>query len=345
MKVIVLAGGLSPERDVSFSSAALIANALLDNGHQVFVLDLFLGYEGKLEECSFVSSASKTRFSSSVPEREPDLHRLQQDHPEIVGPIGPQELPLCSLADRVFIALHGSVGENGQIQALFDLHRISYTGTGYAGSLLAMDKDLSKTLVETLGVKTARWAVIDDLSGIGEIESPVGYPCVVKPLSCGSSIGISMAANASEFSKAVASAKTYENRILVEEKITGREFSCGILGGKALPVIEILPRQGFYDYKNKYQKGLADEVCPAVLGAEETRAIQETTERIHRLLRLGFYSRTDFIMDSKKDFYFLESNTLPGMTPTSLLPQEASAAGVAYAELCERILSAGVSAK
>jgi D-alanine-D-alanine ligase len=341
MKVVVLAGGLSPERDVSLSSAALIANALLENDHQVFVLDLFFGYQGSLKDFPFVSKKSKERFSFKVPETEPDLGKLAREHPEIDGYIGPQVLQVCALADKVFIALHGSVGENGQIQAYFDLHGISYTGTGYTGSLLAMDKDISKKLVETIGVKTAKWSVLDlSRARTDHVESPVGYPCVVKPLSCGSSIGISLVVNEHGFGEAIQAAKAYEDRILVERWIEGREFSCGILGGKALPAIEIIPKQGFYDYKNKYQAGLTEELCPAHLGAAASRVIGETTERIHQLLRLGFYSRSDFIMDSNNDFYYLESNTLPGMTPTSLLPQEAAAAGIDYVELCDSILYA-----
>lgn len=339
MKVVVLAGGWSPERDVSLSSGSLIANALLDSGHEVLVLDLFVGYRGSLHEISFVPPSSAHRFSHAVPPREPDLEELRRANPEVRGFVGPKVLEVCQLAHRVFLALHGSAGENGQVQALFDLHGVSYTGSGYAGSLLAMDKDLSKKLVQTMGIKTARWGVQDVRRDDLLPGSPVGYPCVVKPLSCGSSVGISFAQNDEELLAALVSAKEYEDKVLIEERIVGREFSCGVLAGKALPVIEIVPRGEFFDYRSKYQPGLTQELCPAPLSEAQTRELQDLTLAIHALLGLGSYSRTDFLQSADGDFYFLETNTLPGMTPTSLLPQEALAAGIGYIELCNLILN------
>lgn len=338
MRVVVLAGGLSPERDVSLSSGSLIANALLDSGHEVFLLDLFIGYRGSLPDFSFVAPSSSQRFSYTVPSSEPDLAELRKKNPDVKGFIGPNVLDICLQAEKVFIALHGSVGENGQIQAFFDLHGVSYTGSGYAGSLLAMDKNISKKLVESSGIKTSRWVVQRIGSGDLPQSSPVGYPCVVKPLSCGSSVGISFADDDKDFFAALLSAERYEKCLLIEEKIEGREFSCGILKGVALPVIEIVPKSGFFDYESKYQAGLTEEICPAGLSEAETRSIQEQTVAIHNLLGLGSYSRTDYIRGLDGDFYFLESNTLPGMTPTSLLPQEASVAGISYKELCNLIL-------
>lgn len=328
MRIVVLAGGLSPERDVSLSSGALIANALTEKGHQVRLVDLFLG--------PLPRPTGLYRYS--VPERAPDLGALRAQHPEVEGQVGPGVLDLCRGAEVVFVALHGGMGEDGRIQALFDAHGIRYTGTGYTGCLLAMDKDLSKRLVRSAGLLTADWVTYD----LAEVRRPtatdVRLPCVVKPLGCGSSVGISLVRSAAEFDAAIEAAAAFETTVLVEDLIAGREFSCGVLGNEALPVIEILPATGFYDYRTKYQAGLAREVCPAEIPPVLAKALQEAALQAHRILRLGYYSRTDFIVDEQGRAWFLESNTLPGMTPTSLLPQEAAAAGIGYQELCEKIV-------
>jgi D-alanine-D-alanine ligase len=342
MKIVVLAGGLSPERDVSLSSASLIANALIDNGHDVCLVDLFLGRTGDAAQLAYMNRGSSYRFSYKIPELAPDLAALKAAHPEIGGPIGPGVVEACQACDAVFVALHGDIGENGQLQALLDVHGVRYTGSGYIGCLLAMDKDIAKKLVSAAGLATAAWNTYDLSRGERPMAASQEFPCVVKPLSCGSSVGISMVGDAAGLEKAVAEAAAYETHLLVERKIEGREFSCAVLDGVALPVIEILPSAGFYDYKNKYQAGCAREVCPAELGPEPTRLIQEAALKAHRALRLGFYSRSDFILAADGVPYYLESNTLPGMTPTSLLPQEAAAAGIAYRDLVEKIIqSAG----
>ena len=170
------------------------------------------------------------------------------------------------------------------------------------------------------------------------ILSAIGLPCVVKPCSAGSSVGVSIVHDVPELKNALEVACKVEKNILVEKMIPGREFSVGILDGEALPVIEIIPKQGFYDYKNKYQAGAAQEVCPAELSAEETKKVQRLALRVHQVLRLGDYCRIDFILDNEDEFICLEANTLPGMTPTSLLPQEALAADIPYVELCNRII-------
>lgn len=333
MDIVVLAGGLSPERDVSLSSGALIANALVDKGHRVQLVDLFLG--------PVAAVAGQYRFA--IPETAPDLAALRAHHPEVSGAIGTGVLDLCRSSEVVFVALHGGMGEDGRLQALFDALDIRYTGTGYTGCLLAMDKDLSKRLVRSAGVLTADWVTYDLAAVRRPTASDVRLPCVVKPLGCGSSVGITLVRTASEFEAAMEAAAVYETTILVEDLIEGREFSCGVLGTEALPVIEILPTTGFYDYRTKYQAGLAREVCPAEIPPVLAKALQGAALQAHRILRLGFYSRTDFIVDAQGRVWFLESNTLPGMTPTSLLPQEAAAAGIDYPELCERIVQAGRS--
>ncbi|MCL2162918.1 MAG: ATP-grasp domain-containing protein [Oscillospiraceae bacterium] len=402
MKIIVLAGGLCPERDVSISSGSLIANALIENGHEVFLLDLYEGAKIRRPmEDIFVSANSNKRYSYLVPENEPDLVALKAKVDNGDALIGKNVIELCQYADIVFIALHGDIGENGKLQAIFDAHGVKYTGTGYVGSLLAMDKDLSKQIVRSNGILTSDWILLKtSMEGSGEPSNSVGgtaakcaasdsgskccvatistatgsssvgsraelictmsggkgsligefaqcvsdavdsigFPCVVKPMSCGSSVGVSIVRNEKELYDAIAIAKKYEDTLIVEKYIKGREFSVGVLANKPLPPIEIIPKGGFYDYANKYQKGWADEICPARLSDDVTLEIQSVALRIHNILRLGDYSRIDFIMDNRESAFFLEANTLPGMTPTSLLPQEAAAYGVPYNELCEKIV-------
>ena len=331
MKIVVLAGGLSPERDVSLSSGSLIANALMDSGHRVCLLDLYLGLNATDFDAAFVIAASGKRFEHVVPAHEPDLERLKRESGNGRALIGQNVIELCKFADLVFLALHGDIGENGKLQAVFDCFGICYTGTGYDGSLLAMDKDLSKILMEQNQILTPKWQIIED-----DFES-VDFPCVIKPCGCGSSVGVSIVQNKQELVSAVNFAKKYEQKIMAEEMIVGREFSVGVLDGEALPVIEIIPNEGFYDYKNKYQLDLTREVCPAEISTELSDKLKRTAVKTHKALRLGSYSRIDFIVSADGRAFCLEANTLPGMTPTSLLPQEAAAAGIGYRELCEKI--------
>lgn len=338
MNIVVLAGGLSPERDVSLCSGSLIANALMENGHRVLLLDLYLGIEIPSTPDELFRCLSDGRsYEYMVPKAEPDLMKLKQEFGNGNALIGKNVIELCSYADKVFLALHGSVGENGQLQALLDMYAISYTGTGYIGSLLAMDKDISKILMQAAGILTPAWIVKDITSSDFDITT-VALPCVIKPCSCGSSVGVSIVHTQQELSTALDYARIYESRVIFEQLILGREFSIGILDGKALPAIEILPTEGFYDYSNKYQSGMTKEICPAKLDETLCLAMQHAAIKVHEILHLGFYSRVDFLLDDQNEFYCLEANTLPGMTPTSLLPQEAAVAGITYHQLCELLL-------
>ena len=175
-----------------------------------------------------------------------------------------------------------------------------------------------------------------------EDKKEVSFPCVVKACCGGSSVGVAMANNEEEYEAAKAEAFLYDDEVVIEQYIKGREFSVGVMDGKALPVIEIAPLQGFYDYKNKYQAGSAIETCPAHLSEEKTKEMQEYAERAFEILRLKNYARMDFMMNEQEEIFCLEANTLPGMTPTSLLPQEAAAAGISFSELCEMIIAAAL---
>jgi len=205
-------------------------------------------------------------------------------------------------------------------------------------SAIAMDKAMTKKLISAEGVDTAKWIMFDAVKGDKkEIEEKIGFPCVVKPCGCGSSVGVSIVENEEELESALKYAEEYESTVLIEEKIVGREFSIGVLDGEVLPPIEIIALSGFYDYKNKYQSGLTKEICPPDISAEEDTLLRSSAMKVFKILELGDYSRIDFILTKDKKAYCLEANTLPGMTPNSLLPQEAKAVGIDYDSLCEKI--------
>lgn len=337
MNIAVLAGGLSPERDVSLVSGGLIARALAERGHKILLIDLYEGLNPTCDPLSLFST--DVEQSGRIDETVPDLDALRARHAGRRSEIGPGVLEVCSAADVVFLALHGGMGEDGHIQATLDSFGIRYTGSGYVGSLLAMDKDISKRMLARAGIPTAPWiyynAAIDSPS---RVTAEIGLPCVVKPGGCGSSVGVSIVENETQLADAISVACKYQSDLVIERKICGREFSVGILGDTALPPIEIIPLHGFYDYKNKYQSSMTREVCPADLTPQQVERVSDYALRAFRCLRLRGYARGDFIMDDNGEFWCLEFNTLPGMTPISLLPQEAAAVGISYGELCERIV-------
>ncbi|MBR6742678.1 MAG: D-alanine--D-alanine ligase [Clostridia bacterium] len=341
MNIVVLAGGLSPERNVSLVSGSLIAKSLCESGHRVVLLDV---YEGCVIPEEGVSALFVDKIESKkIIEGEPDLEAVKAANGGREELIGKNVIEICKFADAVFLALHGAMGENGQLQATLDAFGINnYSGSGYTGSAIAMNKEIAKKLFRFAGIPTADWVCItsSDENAKEKILAEVGVPCVIKPLSCGSSVGVTIVENEEELERALAFAHNYETKVLAEKKISGREFAIGYLGGKVLPPIEIIPKAGFYDYKNKYQPGLTEEICPADLTEEQLSRISELCERSFEALDLAGYARMDFILSEEDgDFYCLEANTLPGMTPTSLLPQEAAAAGISYSELCETIVS------
>ena len=338
LNIVVLAGGLSPERNVSLTSGSLIAAALRKRGHKVALVDVYEGVEdiSSISEASFVG---QTDLSPSVSRDVPDLEALIKKNGGRRQPVGRGVIELCRIADVTFLALHGATGENGQLQAMLDIEGIKYTGSGYIGSLLAMDKDVAKKMLRHDGVLTPDWERFDAEAPVSldRIIEKVGFPCVVKPCSCGSSVGVSLVDNVEQLERAIDLAKKYERFMLIEKRIIGRELSQGFVDGKVLPPVEIIPKSGFYDYENKYQAGATEEICPAPLTEEELKTVSEGTQKAFTALRLEGYARIDFILDADGLAWCLEANTLPGMTPTSLLPQEAAAVGIEYGELCEKL--------
>ncbi len=341
MKILVLAGGTSTERDVSLSSGTGICKALRSIGHQACLVDVYLGVPGSVDpNAYFLVHSQKDPDTASVSEAAPDLKTLlQTERPGCDGFFGPNVLKLCKAADIVFMALHGENGENGKIQAVFDLLEIPYTGTGCLGSAIAMHKGIAKDIFLHNGVPTPKGISIHKNKRKKSLEDlGLSLPCIVKPCCGGSSVGVSKASTQEEYEAALALGFSYEDELVIEEYIPGREFSVGLIEGKALPVIEIAPLSGMYDYKNKYQAGLTVDTCPADLPDDVAGQMQAYAERAYKALKLEAYARMDFRLDEEGQIYCLEANTLPGMTPTSLLPQEAAQIGYDYPALCQKLI-------
>ena len=334
MKIVVLAGGISTERDVSLSSGRDVYNALKERGHQVILLDVFLGYEGDPENI-FELDRDWVKDVAPVSEVAPDIEKVKalRKKPSNIL-FGDHVIEICQMADIVFMALHGDCGENGKVQAVFDLFGIKYTGTDSFSSALAMDKSITKQLFLQNGVPTPASHL---LTGKDDPYKPE-FPCVVKVSGGGSSVGVYIVQNEKEHADAVQDAFRYDAKVLVEQYIKGREFTDCVIEGKPYPVVEIEPVSGFYDYKNKYQAGSTIETCPAKISDELTKKIQDTALKAYQVLGIKTYARMDVLMDENGDVYCLEANTLPGMTPTSLIPQEAAVLGISYGELCELII-------
>ena len=340
MKVVVLAGGISTERDVSLSSGAKIYKALKRNGHQAVLLDVYLGYADEDADNIFDKEEDWAKELGGIAEKNPDIEQVKAMRPDgDKNFFGPNVISICQAADVVFMALHGENGENGKIQACFDLMGIRYTGTDHVSSAICMDKGLTKDIFACYGIPTPQGIRLKK----GEKqEKTVTFPCIVKACCGGSSVGVSIAWKEEEYESALQEAFQYDDEVVIEQYIKGREFSVGVMDGKALPVIEIAPLVGFYDYKNKYQAGSAVETCPAEISEEKTKEMQGYAEKAFVALRLKNYARMDFMMSEQGEIYCLEANTLPGMTPTSLLPQEAAAVGINYEQLCEKIMEAAL---
>ena len=342
MNIVVLAGGLSTERDVSFKTGDMVSKALRENGHNVILLDVFMGYSDKEENLTgiFDRTEEVSVQVKDIPETAPDLAKVKASRKDQSDCFfGPNVINMCRMADIVFMALHGENGENGKIQAAFDLFGIKYTGTGYLSSALAMDKGLTKKIFLMDQVPTPKGVSMLKENCTRNIQDlGMEFPVVVKTCCGGSSVGFYIVNNQKEYEDAIDGAYSYEDEVVVEEYIKGREFSVAVVDGKAYPIIEIAPKQGFYDYKNKYQAGSTVETCPAEISPELTEKMQHYAEAGAKALCIEGYARFDFMMKENGDMYCLEANTLPGMTPTSLIPQEAKVLGIDYPDLCEELI-------
>jgi D-alanine-D-alanine ligase len=325
MRVTVLTGGSTPEREVAFAGAAQVVHALRQRGYLVTVVDTV---EGPLPP-----DAERRLLVPSVGRQPPSAEELRLMAERELGP-ELVELPEIAEADVVFLVLHGRLGEGGWIQAWLDQAGVPYTGSGLLGSALAMDKDAAKRLFQWAGIPTPPWVVWPASSR--QLEA-LGLPLVVKPSKVGSTVGLTVVSAWEQVEPAVATALRYDDEVILEQFIPGRELTCGILDDRALAVGEIVPRHEIFDYECKYTPGMSREIFPASLPQDLAQQVQAYALAAHRALKLRDFSRVDFRLTSEGVPFCLEVNTLPGLTTASLLPQSAAAAGIAFPELCERL--------
>jgi D-alanine-D-alanine ligase len=326
MRVTVLTGGTSSERDVALASAVQVVAALRRIGHRVAVVDTARGYVPEHDE--------PRMLAGSVGVEPPSIEHLR-DLERGVLLSGLASIPAVRDADVLFLCLHGGRGEDGSIQTLLEMVGVPYTGSGRLGSGIAMDKDLSKRLFRLAGVPTADWVMAP--AARDDVVRDFGLPVVVKPSKQGSTVGLSVVKQPGEYDAAVELAARYDDEVMIERFVPGRELTVGILDGEALAVGEIIPKHEIFDYECKYTPGMSQEIFPADLTPDLTAEVRRLGLLAHEALKLGGYSRVDFRLTPEGRLFCLEVNTLPGMTATSLLPQSAAAVGIEFAELCDRI--------
>ena len=326
MRITVLTGGTSTERDVALASAVQVIAALRSCGHEVAVVDTARGYIPETDERALLGGA--------VGVEPPPLGELQAlERGLLLSGLG--NIPVVRKADVLFLALHGGRGEDGTIQALLEMIGVPYTGSGRLGSAMAMDKDVSKRLFRFVGVPTADWLMTPVTAA--EVGTRLGWPAVVKPSKQGSTVGLSVVKTERDFEPAVKLAKQYDDEVMIERFIPGRELTVGVLEGRPLAAGEIIPRHEIFDYECKYTPGMSEEIFPADLPGPVAAECQRLSLLAHDALKLGGYSRVDFRLTPRDEIFCLEVNTLPGLTATSLLPQAARAVGIEFPELCDRI--------
>jgi D-alanine-D-alanine ligase len=333
MKVAVLMGGTSAEREVSLASGLAVVAALRERGHEVQAIDTARGYIAEDQE--------RELLPEGVHAEPPPTVGSQLEPVELI------QLPEVRGADICFLTLHGGIGEDGTLQALFEVTGIPYTGTGPLGSGIAMDKDVTKRLLRDAEIPTLPWRVArapDFAYDPDVIREVIGYPAIVKPSRQGSSVGLYVVEEPLELDEAIRDASEFDSEVLIERYVRGRELTVSIVGEQALPPIEIRPKKGIYDYEAKYTAGMTEYLCPAPLDEELVAQLQMYAYRAFKVLKLSGYARVDFIL-AKEHMYCLEANTLPGMTGTSLLPKAAAAAGVSFPALCERIATEALASR
>lgn len=339
MNIILITGGPSAEREVSIASSKCILKALRDSGHNVTVIDPINGDKIISEDQVFGDSLSKN--SPSV-QKLTEIHKTSDKN--ILNCINSD---LFDNIDLAFLGVHGKFGEDGRIQTLLELRGVKYTGSGVFASAVAMDKDVSKIILNSVGVSTPAWITLNKNSEINSDElnqnilNSVGYPCVVKPSDEGSTVGLSIVqadVEDKQLPAAIENAFNYSDKILIEQYIKGREFTVPVIGNETFPVIEIRPKGGFYDYEHKYTKGMTEYFCPADIPEDIELKAREDALKAHKALGCSVYSRVDFMLDENNKLYCLEVNTLPGMTDTSLVPKSAKANGMTFNNLIDKII-------
>jgi len=336
-------GGTSAEREVSLSTGRQVLAALDPERYDAFPVDtaaIQMRGLGTPEAPSLPANGAEDWEAAAPPVAVNEISALPSPaDPPLVGGNRP---------DVALICLHGRFGEDGTIQGMLELLGIPYTGSGVLASALAMDKTMSKKIFESEGIPTPPWITVrgrreadvylrELLSG----NARVNCPAVVKPSRQGSTIGISIVREREQMAAALDTALKFDSEVLIEKFVEGMEITGPVMGNEVLeclPLVEIVPNGGFYDYEAKYTPGATEEICPARLSPEQTRAAQELAARAHRALGCRGFSRTDMLIDAD-GIWVLEVNTIPGMTPTSLLPRSAEAAGMSFASLLDRMLA------
>ena len=326
MRITLLTGGATAERTVAFAGAAQIVTALRGRGHEVYVVDTVTGLVPPEQESALLTGV--------VGKEPPSVAELDERERQMLR-TGLAELAVVQGADVLFLNLHAGRGEGGILQAVLELIGVPYTGSGPLASALGMDKDLSKRLLRAAGIPVPAWFMAPVAPE--DVVTALGWPVIVKPSKMGSSVGMALVPTAKGLDPAIEVARSYDDEVMVEQFIPGRELTVGVLGDVPLPVGEIIPKHELFDYECKYTPGMSEEIFPAKLNTKLARQLQELALGAHRALKLGGYSRIDFRLSPDQDIFCLEANTLPGMTRTSLLPQAARAAGIEFPELCERI--------
>lgn len=348
MKIVVLAGGISTERTVSLVSGTGVCQALRRKGHQAILVDMFMGLENPPADLNTLFDAPDGLCPDvKIEVQAPDLDVVRRSRPDqSPSRIGPHVLDICRLADIVFLGLHGQDGEDGRIQATLDLLGVPYTGAGYLGSAIAMDKIAAKEMMDANGIPNPKWHKLTYTEEeIPQLAETLPMPCVVKAPTGGSSLGVYLPKDRAELADALRQVRSFCHEVLVEQRIYGRELTDAVLGERYLPPVETFPSVENFDYEAKYQAGGAKEICPAELTEEQAKAVGEMALRVHKALGLAVYSRTDMIMDENGQLWCLEANSLPGMTPTSFVPKEAAAVGISYDDLCEEIVRQSLKIK
>jgi len=326
MRVTVLTGGATAERAVAFASASQIVAALRSRGHDVSVVDTAGGLLDERGEREVLGGAVGTT--------PPAVDQLAAREQRMLSE-GLAELAAVRDAEVLFLAVHGGQLEGGTLQAVLDVIGVPYTGSGPLASALAMDKDLSKRLFRATGVPVPAWFMAPVAPE--DVTTALGWPVIIKPSKQGSSVGLTLVKKAQDLGNAVKLAARYDDEVMAEQFIPGRELTVGVLGDVPLPVGEIVPKHELFDYETKYTPGMSEETFPARIETLLARQLQEYAIMAHRALKLNGYSRVDFRVTPEGDIFCLEANSLPGMTRTSLYPQAAQAAGIPFPELCERV--------
>jgi D-alanine-D-alanine ligase len=330
MKIAVMFGGTSEERDVSIASGSQVVRALRTRGHTVIPIDTAVGV---LDQ-----AAEEKLLASDVRSAPPGAEQL--DVLRTGDATGILRAPEMQGIDVIFLALHGGAGEGGTLQALLELTGIPYTGSGMLGSAMAMDKDITKRLLAVADVPTPAWLMAPATEA--DVEKHIGWPAVVKPSKQGSTVGLTIVKQPGQLQAAIAEAYRFDDEVMIERFIPGRELTVPVLGDDVLPVGEIFTKNEIFDYEAKYQAGGAEEIFPADLTGPQTVEVQMLALKTHRALKLRGFSRIDFRLDPEGGFWCLEANTLPGLTAASLFPKGAAAAGMPFPELCEKLCALAI---